>query len=133
MARRLGGRLVDGFPAIVVAVWTLTFAAGGTSLPIHHENRWQIAAGIVAVANFLSAANPYRLNLRFMSGVLTLSWLAVWTGYLASAWIRDDSELASRLSVWGIVQFVVLAVFVAWSYGRQPIRMATKLLSDHER
>jgi hypothetical protein len=123
-------RLVDSFPAVVVVVWGSAFAWGGTTLPIQYESWWRLAMMVVVVANLAVALFPYGASgarWRFSAGVVTVTWLMVWVGYLLTGWARDDAALTDRLSVWVISQFAVMAVFVAWSYGRVPMREVVEL------
>lgn len=121
MRRAAWLRFVDSFPSIVVGIWSLMFVLGGTTLPIDHEIAWRIGAGVVAAANFSVAVMPYSDPRRFAAGVVTVTWLVFWVGYLTSAWVVDNSALAERISPWGVTQFILLAVFVAWTYGRRPM------------
>lgn len=111
-------RLIDSFPAAMVALWALTFAIGGTTLPIQGVSFWRAAAGVVAGVNIISALLPYTRGTRIIAGTVSVMATWVWGFYWLAAWLYG-TELGDRISPFAITQNFMIIVFMAWSYGRK--------------
>lgn len=111
-------RAIDSFPALLVAVWALSFAVGGTSLPLPREGVWQWVAGVMALTNLVAAALPYTPNTRIVAGTVSILFTGAFSIYLSHEFVIQ-SDVGQRLSVFGVTQYFMITVFMAWTYGRR--------------
>lgn len=111
-------KLVDAVPAAAVAAWFLARLIGGTVLPVEHEELWRISAGVVAACAACAAIRSTPLA-RLWAGITAVTWLIVWSAMLIGAML-GGTDLGRAVSVVGIGMYLLIAVLVAYLFGRRP-------------
>lgn len=105
-------------PFILVALLLLTFAFGGTALPIPLSVEYFFQGGAAAAAALTVPAiiRPERAGWRLLSGVACVVWFMLLTGmYLIEGFFPE------RIGLFGVLQTVTLAVLVAWFWGQSVV------------
>ena len=93
------------------------FTWGSTTVPLPYLHAWQGAAGVASLLVLVAALFPLHGKIRFAAAVVAVMWFFTWGVNLISWEILTDGE---QVSVYALLLNPTIAIFIAWSWGRDP-------------
>ena len=124
-SRRSSGRwryrrqqAVSTVPLWATAIVMVSFAAGGTALPVPYTDIWRVGAGVAAVMCITAALVPKRDDCRMAAAVASTVWFFSWGAHLIGYVVTDGK---GPLSVFSLLLAPLVAVLIAWSWGRSSV------------